>query len=180
MFAKRKDIQKPSFNLKLGVKVTNLVQPSVMQEFQTVDCSYIDGDEKRVAKSYVDDIYLLFNQQRLLSAGKDTIQAWLNTLTPKSDALDALRKKCSDSELMAICKSRYIQSPSELLAWSEYLNANYDKIIQDAKLAKDLADLQAKEAAEKAAKEAADKAAASGSSSSAAVLGSSSSAAASK
>lgn len=165
MFAQRKNIQKCVFNVSIGSKSTSLVQPSIMKEFNTVDVTFYDGDEKRTAVSVVDDIYMLFNQQRLLSAGKDTIQAWLNTLTPKSNALDELRKKCSDSELMAICKSRYIQSPSELLAWSEYLNANFDKIIQDAKLAKEFAELQAKEAAEKAAKEAADKgAAASGSS----------------
>ena len=167
MFPKRKNIQKCGFNLAIGTKSTSLVQPSIMKEFNVVNVTFYDGDEKRTAISVVDDIYMLFNQQRLLSAGKDTMQAWLNTLQPKSNALDGLRKKCSDSELMAICKSRYIQSPSELLAWSEYLNANYDKIIQDAKLAKELAELQAKEAADKAAKEVADKAA-SGSSDSAA------------
>lgn len=167
MFPKRKNIQKYVFNLGIGSKSSSLVQPSIMKEFNTVNVTFYDGDEKRTAVSVVDDIYMLFNQQRLLSAGKDTIQAWLNTLTPKSNALDELRKKCSDSELMAICKSRYIQSPSELLAWSEYLNANYDKIIQDAKLAQELAELQSKEAAEKVAKEASDNAAALGSSGSA-------------
>lgn len=169
MFPKRKNIQKCLFNLSVGSKSTSLVQPSIMKEFNKVDVTFYDGAEKRTAVSIVDDIYMLFNQQRLLSAGKDTIQAWLNSLTPKSNALDELRKKCSDSELMTICKSRYIQSPSELLAWSEYLNANYDKIIQDAKLAKELSELQAKEAAEKAEKEAAENAAsAAGSSGSAA------------
>lgn len=129
MFPKRSNIQKPVFNLALGTKVAVLKLDSIMAQFQSVDCTYFDGDEKCVAKSYVDDIYMLFNQQRLLSCGKDTIQAWLNTLQPRSDALAELRKKCTDEQLMQICKSRYIQSPSELLAWSEYLNANYERIV---------------------------------------------------
>lgn len=129
MFAKRNNIQKPVFNVALGTKVTTLVQPSIMSQFQTVECTYFDGDEKKTAKSYVDDIYMLFNQQRIMFAGKDTIQAWLNTLTPRSDALAQLRAKCSDEQLMQLCKSRYIQSPSELLAWSEYLNTNYEQIV---------------------------------------------------
>lgn len=156
MFPKRKNIQKCVFNLSIGSKSTSLVHPSIMKEFNSVNVTFYDGDEKRTAISVVDDIYMLFNQQRLLSAGKDTIQTWLNSLTPKSNALDELRKKCSDSELMSICKSRYIQSPSELLAWSEYLNANYDKLIQDAKLAKELAEQEALKAAEKAEEAAAD------------------------
>lgn len=165
MFPRRKNIQKFVFNLSIGSKSTSLVQTSIVKEFNSVDVTFYDGDEKRTAVSVVDDIYMLFNQQRLLSAGKDTIQAWLNSLTPKSNALDELRKKCTDDELMAICKSRYIQSPSELLAWSEYLNANYDKIIQDANLAKELAEQQAKAAAEKAEQESAEKSAAAASSS---------------
>ena len=131
MFAKRSNIQKPVFNLALGTKVAVLKLDSIMAQFQSVDCTYYDGDEKCVAKSYVDDIYMLFNQQRLLSCGNDTIQAWLNTLQPRSDALSELRKKCTDEQLIQICKSRYIQSPSELLAWSEYLNANYEQIVGD-------------------------------------------------
>ncbi len=130
MFTKRNDIQKPAFNLALGTNSTSLIQHSPVSEFQSVDVTYYDGDEKHTAKSYVNDIYLLFNQQRLTACGRDTIQAWLNSLTPRSDALAELRKKCSDDQLIAICKSRYIQSPSELLAWSEYLNRNYENIVE--------------------------------------------------
>lgn len=97
--------------------------------------AYMVGDEKRQAVALVDDIYLLFNQQRLSHMGADTINAWLNTLIPRSDALAQLRKKCTDQQLMDICKSRYIQSPSELLAWSEYLNANYVDIVRQMQAA---------------------------------------------
>lgn len=129
MFRKLKNIQKNDINIVLGVKSTKLVQPSLMQEFQTVKVNYFVGNEKKEAVAIVDDIYMLFNQQRLGHMGADTINAWLNTLTPRSDALAQLRKKCTDEQLIEICKSRYIQSPSELLAWSEYLNANYADIV---------------------------------------------------
>lgn len=132
MFAQRKSMLKPVFNLALGVKKTNLIQPSLISEFQTQTVTYFNGADKKEAVSVVNDIYMLFNQRRLSSAGADTINSWLNTLTPKSDALAELRKKCTDEQLMQICKSRYIQSPSELLAWSEYLNANYSELLSAA------------------------------------------------
>lgn len=139
MFAKRNNIQKFVFNVSLGTKTTSLVQPSILSDFQKVKVTYFDGDDKKEATAMVDDIYMLFNQHRLASLGKDTIQAWLNTLTPRSDALAQLRSKCSDEQLMQLCKSRYIQSPSELLAWSEYLNANYEQLVGDVKTAQQVA-----------------------------------------
>ena len=132
MFRQRKSMLKPTFNLALGCKNTGIVVPSLVSQFLTENVTYFDGADKCEARCFVSDIYLLFNQRRLSSAGADTINAWLNTLTPKSDALAELRKKCSDEQLMQICKSRYIQSPSELLAWSEYLNANYSDLLSAA------------------------------------------------
>lgn len=79
---------------------------------------------------------MLFNQNRLNSVGRDTIQKWLDGLTPRSDSLAQLRKKVSDEQLMDMCKSRYIQSSSELLAWSEYLNANYADILSEIEASK--------------------------------------------
>lgn len=135
MFRKYDNVTKFKFNANLSVKTTSLVQPSIMQSFMSEKVTYMVGDEKKEAVAMVDDIYLLFNQQRLAHMGADTINAWLNTLTPRSDALAQLRKKCTDEQLMQICKSRYIQSPSELLAWSEYLNANYADIVGEMQAA---------------------------------------------
>lgn len=86
-----------------------------------------DGDV--TAKKYTDDIYLLFNQKRLQNLGIDTINNWVSSLRPVSDALSNLRAKCSDDELLSLVKSRHIQSQSELLAWSEYLNYNFSSIL---------------------------------------------------
>lgn len=147
MFKLRNIPEVHKFNLRIGAKVTSLAVPSLVQQFMTKEVSFFDGDDEKKAISFVDDIYMLFNQQRLLSAGTDTINSWLNTLTPKSDALSELRKKCTDEQLMKMCKSRYIQSRSELLAWSEYLNANADTILQDVELAKQQA-MQARQQAQ--------------------------------
>lgn len=133
MFRRLEPIKRAcSLNPKTGCRVTSLPQPSIVQPMMQQKVTYFVGDEKKEAVSYVNDIYLLFNQRRLLSAGVDTINAWLNTLTPRSDALSELRKKCTDEQLMQLCKSRYIQSPSELLAWSDYLLNNYQDILSEA------------------------------------------------
>ena len=121
-----------SLNPKTGCRVTQLPVPSIVQPMMQQKVTYFDGDQKKEALSYVNDIYLLFNQKRLLSLGADTINAWLNSLTPRSDALSQLREKCTDEQLMQLCKSRYIQSPSELLAWSDYLLNNYQDILSEA------------------------------------------------
>ena len=128
-FRSFKDISNFKFNV--CPSRSSLVDPSIMKEFQTRKVTFFVGDSKREATCIVDDIYMLFNQSRLINSGvgRDTLQAWLNTLTPRSDSLAQLRKKCTDEQLMQICKSRYIQSPSELLAWSDYLNANYADIV---------------------------------------------------
>lgn len=134
MFRRLETVQRVcSLNPKTGCRVTQLPVPSIVQPMMQQKVTYFDGDQKKEAVSYVNDIYLLFNQKRLLSAaGADTINAWLNTLIPRSDALSQLREKCTDEQLMQLCKSRYIQSPSELLAWSDYLLNNYQDILSEA------------------------------------------------
>lgn len=86
--------------------------------------------EKGIDKKYCDDIYLLFHQKRLENLGIDTINNWLKSLTPQSDALSSLRSKCTDEELLSLVKSRHIQSQSELLAWSNYLEQNYSALLE--------------------------------------------------
>lgn len=127
----KKDLCNYTFNRKCGIKMSKMVVPSIMSQFKTVKCTYFDGDEKKEAISYVDDIYLLFNQNRIRSVGTDTVNAWLETMQPRKDPLEQLRKNCTDEQLVKFCKSRYIQSQSELLAWSQYIQANYDDVVAE-------------------------------------------------
>lgn len=113
-------------SVQLACKTITLFQPSPVLELHKVTFE-ADGDK---SVSYADDIYLLLNQRRLDKLiGTDSFNNWVTSMMPKSDSLAQLRSKCTDEQLMAICKSRYIQSPSQLLAWSEYLNANYGAIV---------------------------------------------------
>ena len=59
---------------------------------------------------------------------------WLNQFKlQKTSALDELRKQCSDADLLSTLKSRHLQSPAELLAWSRYMSSNLDKFNNEVK-----------------------------------------------
>ncbi len=85
----------------------------------------VNGDNEPTVR-HVNDVFLLFNQQRLAALGTDTVNKWLESLVPKNDALSELRAKCTDEQLLSLVKSKYIQSASELEAWSTYLNTHFE------------------------------------------------------
>lgn len=82
------------------------------------------------AVSVSNDIYLLLNQNRLSALGEDNVKKILDSIGSQSSAMSELRKKVSDSDLLSFCKSRYIQTPSELRAWSNYLNTEMSDLVQ--------------------------------------------------
>lgn len=76
------------------------------------------------------DVSLLFNQERLNETlGRDGIKHFFDSFSSRSASLSELRSKISDEDLASLCKSRYLQQPSEILAWSEYLNNNYSELL---------------------------------------------------
>ena len=103
-----------------------LFQPSIVSECRLRDVPTETG----INKKFCNDIYLLFHQKRLENLGIDTINNWLASLTPLNDSLSSLRSKCTDEELLSLVKSRHIQSMSELLAWSNYLEQNYSSLLE--------------------------------------------------
>ena len=108
---------------------SNMCVSPLFEDLLTEETTSPNGDVSTVR--VCNDISLLFNQQRLQSLGQEGIKQFLDQLTPKSPVLADLRKKISDSDLLKVCKSRYIQSPSELLAWSSYLDSSLSDIKQD-------------------------------------------------
>lgn len=75
------------------------------------------------------DIYMLFNQQRLDRMSKDRLLAYFESLSVTDPKMGELRSKLSDDQLCSFVKSRFIQSPSELMAWSQYLMSSQDEMI---------------------------------------------------
>lgn len=80
---------------------------------------------------FCNDVHLLFNQERLRKLlGADTLQSWLGSLDSNyRKAVDT--SKLPDDVVLKFCKSRYIQSPSELLAWSQYLNSEAENLVNE-------------------------------------------------
>lgn len=113
-------------------------------------CELPDGGVK-----YQSDIALLFNEERLRKMlGLDTLKKWLEhfnvAASASSNGIDTSRM--TDAQLMSYIKSRYIQQPSELKAWSEYLNTCAEELIQqyNDELAKQQVEIAAQQAAQSA------------------------------
>ena len=107
---------------KLMFSVTNLRQPSLVEDFYKQSFAAPHGSCDAVA--FRTDVYMLFNQDRLDRMTQSQLSTWLDNQAP-TDGLISLRNQLSDSQLHQFIKSRYIQSPSELKAWSAYLESEY-------------------------------------------------------
>lgn len=104
-----------------------LFQPSVVSPLYSEDIMFNDGT---VGKYRHDDIYLLFNQQRLNALGSDTANDWIASLSFQSNSpLHDLLDKCTDDQKLSLIKSRHIQSASELQAWDNFLTSVSDVTI---------------------------------------------------
>lgn len=88
----------------------------------------LDVNGKEVV-TLTSDICMLFNQQRLDRMSKDRLLSYFENLSVNEPKMRELRSKLSDDQLCSFVKSRFIQSPSELMAWSQYLMSSQDEMI---------------------------------------------------
>lgn len=94
--------------------------------FQENECS------GRKSLRVTSDIFMLFNQQRLDRMSKERLISYFESLSVNEPKLSELRSKLTDDQLCSFVKSRFIQSPSELMAWSQYLMSSQDEMIAAA------------------------------------------------
>lgn len=64
--------------------------------------------------------------------GKDFVQSMIDSKRPKSSSLQESMDKMSDAQILDTVKSRHLQSPSELIAWSEYLTEQAKSLEDEA------------------------------------------------
>lgn len=64
--------------------------------------------------------------------GSDFVQSMIDTHRPKSSSIQAQMDQLTDLQILDTIKSRHLQSPSELIAWSEYLVSQAKDVEQEA------------------------------------------------
>lgn len=76
------------------------------------------------------DLYDLFNQQRISNLGPDVIRDFIARNYPVNSPISEQISKMSDSDILDSIKPRHVQSYSELMHWSRYLNERIENGLQ--------------------------------------------------
>lgn len=64
--------------------------------------------------------------------GTNFVQSMIDMRRPKSSAIQSQMDQMSDAQILDTVKSRHLQSPSELISWSEYLVEQAKEIEREA------------------------------------------------
>lgn len=80
------------------------------------------GTEENEAVRIRSDVSMLLHAADMAKKyGSGFVQSMIDMRRPKSSAIQSQMDQMSDDQILDTVKSRHLQSPSELLAWSEYL-----------------------------------------------------------
>lgn len=95
----------------------------VLEELPTEPFRFekIGTDENEAVRIRSDVSMLLHAADMAKKYGAGFVQSMVDMRRPKSSALQSQMDQMSDAQILDTIKSRHIQSPSELIAWSEYL-----------------------------------------------------------
>lgn len=110
------------------LRQSEFIEPSPVNDFIFQEHE-VDGV---VSVRCSSDIYMLFNQQRLDRMSRESLVKYFGELSVTEPKMKELRSKLSDDQLCSFVKSRFIQSPSELMAWSQYLMSSQDEMVAAA------------------------------------------------
>lgn len=92
----------------------------------------VGTDEDEVIRIRSDVSMLLHAADMAKKYGPGFVQSMVDMRRPKSSVLQIKMDQMSDAQILDTIKSRHLQSPSELIAWSEYLVEQAKDIEQEA------------------------------------------------
>lgn len=91
------------------------------------------GTEDNEAIRIRSDVSMLLHAADMAKKyGSGFVQSMIDMRRPKSSSLQSQMDQMSDSQILDTIKSRHLQSPSELIAWSEYLVDQAKSIEEEA------------------------------------------------
>lgn len=114
----------------------------------------IDDTDESCPIRYTSDVRLILHTKDLASRAGLSVVSKFGQSKQSASQIQQIMDKMSDDDLLSTVRSRYIQAPSEILAWSKELSAYAENLESQAQ---DLIDAEnAKQEAEKAAAASAD------------------------
>ena len=104
----------------------------VLEELPTESFRFekVGTDEGEYIRIRSDVSMLLHASDMAKKYGPGFAQSMIDMRRPKSSILQSQMDQMTDDQILNTVKSRHLQSPSELLAWSEYL-IDQAKIVED-------------------------------------------------
>lgn len=109
----------------------------------------IDDTDKTRPVRYTSDIRLILHNKDLASRAGVSVASKFGQSKQSSSQIQQIMDKMSDEDLLATVRSRHVQAPSEIIAWSKELSAYAEHLESQAQ---ELIESEtAKQEAEKAA-----------------------------
>lgn len=101
------------------------------EQFRFERCGEPD-DPNAFVRIRSDVSMLLHSADMAKKYGTGFVQSMIDMRRPKSSSIQSQMDQMSDAQILDTIKSRHLQSPSELIAWSEYLVEQAKDIEQEA------------------------------------------------
>ena len=140
--------------LEQGSSLTPNIKPDIFAVAPSFDSTeqlrveIDDTDETRPVR-YTSDVRLILHNKDLASRAGVSIASKFGQSKQSASQIQQIMDKMSDDDLLATVRSRYIQAPSEIIAWSKELSAYAERLESQAQ---ELIDAEtAKQESEKAA-----------------------------
>lgn len=146
-------------SLEQGSGLIPNVEPdafAVAPQFDSTEELRVEIDESDETRSvrYTSDVRLILHTKDLASRAGLAIASKFGQSKQSVSQIQQIMDTMSDDDLLAVVRSRYVQAPSEIIAWSKELSACAENLESQAQALID--DGIAKQEAEKAAAASAD------------------------
>lgn len=123
--------------LEQGSGLIPNVEPDAFAVAPEFDCTeelrveIDDTDETRPVR-YTSDVRLILHTRDLASRAGLAIASKFGQSRQSASQIQQIMDKMSDNDLLATVRSRYVQAPSEIIAWSKELSAYAEKLESQA------------------------------------------------
>lgn len=114
--------------LEQGCGLIPNVAPDAFAVAPEFDCTEelrveIDDTDETLPVRYTSDVRLILHTKDLASRAGLTIASKFGQSRQSASQIQQIMDKMSDDDLLATVRSRHIQSPSEIIAWSKELSS---------------------------------------------------------